>query len=110
MRRCLGIPSAETCWNGFTGHDALNTALAPYLSVIPKDPLYGSRGYGTYLYQAPGSYWLPDSGTVSGLYSLALAPEANPSSDADCLGWKWAAWDVGFHCLPWCRQCGYLAH
>lgn len=110
VRRCLGIPSTETCWNGFIGNDTLNTALAPYLSVIPKDPLYGSRSYGTYLYQAPGNYWLPAPiNTVSGSYSLALAPEASPNSDTDCLGWKWAAWDDPFHCLPWCRQCGYLA-
>lgn len=110
VKRCLGVPSSETCWGGFTGNDALNAALEPYLKNIPKDPLYGKRGYGAYLYQAPGNYWLPvPIDTVNGSYAIAFAPDDTPdASESLCLGWKWAAWDIGFHCVPWCRQCGYL--
>lgn len=36
---CLGHTTATSCWNGqYTGSDSLNTALQPYISVIPDDP------------------------------------------------------------------------
>ena len=108
---CLGIPSTEQCWNGPHGNDALNAALAPYLAEIPKDPLYGSRIYGTYVYRSPGNWWLPSTGTKTGSYSIAFEPdEICPNNDDDCRGWKWAAWDSGFHGAGGCwRNCGYLA-
>ncbi len=110
---CLGVPSTEQCWGGPYGSDALNTALAPYLANIPKDPLYGTRIFGTYVYRSPGSYWL-STGAQSGNYSLAFAPDDYPQSS--CAAYTWGAWDMppgGVHCPPdgtgWCRQCGYLA-
>ena len=109
---CLGVPSTEQCWGGPRGNDALNAALAPYLAKIPKDPLYGGRIYGTYTYRSPGNWWLPGIGTKTGSYSIAFELEKIcPNNDNDCRGWKWAAWDNGFHCPSGgcCRQCGYLA-
>ena len=108
---CIGIPSSEQCWGGPYGDDALNLDLKPYLSDIPKDPLYGSRIYGTYVYSSPGYWWLPNS-NATGTYSLAFETGVFPHNDNDCLGWKYAAWDgrPGPHCPVGgsCRQCGYL--
>ena len=111
---CLGIPSSEQCWGGPSGNDALNAALAPYLAKIPKDPLYGKRVYGTYVYRSPGNNWLPAIGTKTGSYSISFeVDKLCPSNDNDCLRWQWAAWDdapPGPHCPTGgcCRQCGYL--
>ncbi|MDO8592533.1 MAG: hypothetical protein Q7R92_02005, partial [bacterium] len=112
---CLGVPSTEQCWGGPLGDDALNTALQPYLKNIPKDPLYGSRIYGTYTYRSPGKYWLPAPvNAVTGSYSISFETDKFPNNDVDCLNWKWAAWDEnppGPHCPAGgsCRQCGYLS-
>ena len=114
---CLGVSSSEQCWGGPYGNDALNLALKPYLTSIPKDPLYGSRIYGTYIYTAPGSWWLPygDGAIIgTGKYSLSFVTDIFPNNDSDCLRWKWAAWDgnpPGPHCPVGgsCRQCGYLS-
>lgn len=112
---CLGIPSSEQCWGGPHGNDALNTALAPYLAKIPKDPLYGGRIYGAYTYRSPGKWWLPVIGAKIGAYSISFQPDKYPSNDNDCLKWRWAAWDEsppGPHCPAGgcCRQCGYLGY
>lgn len=88
-KACLGIPSTEVCWGGFTGNDSLNLEFAPYLSQIPKDPEYGKRNYGTYLYESPGMYHLPTGGIATGDYILAFAPDDDPSANASlCLGWS----------------------
>ncbi|MDI6602649.1 MAG: prepilin-type N-terminal cleavage/methylation domain-containing protein [Patescibacteria group bacterium] len=91
--KCLGIENATTtCWQGGVSVDSnLNSALAPYLSKIPLDPLYGSRKKGNaYLYSdekskvawhcndtyyptGPFLFWLPDGKTQ--VYN-----------DADCKG------------------------
>ena len=90
--KCLGIESGTTCWGGgVSGDDSLNSALAPYISKIPLDPLYGSRAKGNvYLYadansivahhcsdasypKGPYLFWLPDGKTQ--VYN-----------DADCKG------------------------
>lgn len=111
---CLGVPSSEQCWGGPYGNDALNSALSPYLALIPKDPLYGSRIYGTYAYRSPGSWWLPDLGYQTGSYSIAFeVDKLCPVSDNDCLGWKWASWDEAppgpHYPTGGCgRHCGYL--
>lgn len=107
--RCLGIPSTEQCWGGFTGDDALNAALTPYLSKIPVDPLYGTRSYNTYIYQSPGTNAYPGF-TDSGLYAIAFAPDESPDASPElCLGWTWGAYDNTLHCTGgYCRQCGYM--
>jgi prepilin-type N-terminal cleavage/methylation domain-containing protein len=113
---CLGVPSTEQCWGGPSGNDALNAALAPYLAKIPKDPLYGSRIYGAYVYRSPGSYWLPAPiNAVGGSYSIAFEPEklCPANNNNDCSNWTWASWDNppgGIHCPAGgcCRHCGFL--
>ena len=113
---CLGVSSSEKCWGGPKGNNALNSALKPYLTRIPKDPLYGKRIYGTYTYRSPGKCWLPGVGTRTGAYSIAFeVDKLCPANDNDCLEWRWAAWDgspPGPHCPSGgcCRQCGYLGY
>lgn len=49
---CVGVPTGQTCWGdrNFPGSDALITALSPYMSSLPQDPL-PNRGWGDrYLY------------------------------------------------------------
>lgn len=115
---CLGVSSAESCWGGTTfGNDSVNAALAPYLALIPKDPLYGqtSRVYRTYAYRSPGSYWLPSPvNTVTGAYAIAFEADKYTGGDPYCGGWTFGAWDQppgATHCPAGgnCRQCGYLA-
>lgn len=111
---CLGVPSTEQCWGGTYGNDALNTALSPYFSEIPKDPLYGKRIYGTYTYRSPGSYWLPSPiNTKTGSYSISFQSDTFPATSIGCSGWTWGAFDNSpgaVHCPAGgsCRQCGYL--
>lgn len=118
---CLGVPSTEGCWGTSAttttparGSNSLNAALAPYLPEIPKDPQYGARIYGTYVYRSPGTYWLPSPvNTKNGSYSLAFEPDSYKKGDPKCGGWTIGAFDQapgGVHCPTNgnCRQCGYL--
>jgi len=115
---CLGISS---CWSDVIGSSAVDTALQPYLSTIPTDPL-DERIYNAYVYRSPGKYWLPSpinfvqGGPTS--YSIAWKPDvpdnSNPT-EAQCkaMGGTWAAWDNSpgaTHCPSGgsCRQCGML--
>jgi len=110
---CLGVPLTEQCWGGSYGNDALNLALAPYLPEIPKDPLYGKRIYGTYVYRSPGNYWLPSPiNTVAGSYSIAFEADSFENYP-NCGGWTFGAFDESpgaVHCPSSgsCRQCGYV--
>ena len=94
--KCLGIGSATTCWNGgVSGSDSLNSALAPYISKIPLDPLSGSRTKGNaYLYlDASSGTWngvawhCTGASYPKGPYLLWL-PDGKTQvyDDADCKG------------------------
>jgi prepilin-type N-terminal cleavage/methylation domain-containing protein len=71
---CLGHNSTETCWNGsYSGGDALNSALSPYISPIPDDPRNDTSCYGdSYLYHNPEGddsamlHWYYESDTQYG--------------------------------------------
>lgn len=121
---CLGMNPAETCWGGTSGSEALNAALAPYLSKIPRDPI-SSRLYNAYTYRSNGTgngfcYSYPDAGgtwfNVYGYYGLSWKPtdvDATTPTQGDCskVGGIWGAWDQApgaTHCPAGgsCRQCG----
>ncbi len=110
--KCLGMSSATTCWNGnVSGSDSLNSALAPYISKLPLDPLYGSRTKGNaYLYadsnfapswhcnntiypKGPYLLWVPDGTT-------------DPSNDAYCKGLGFYACCGSISCAEG-RFCAY---
>ena len=93
VAKCLGMGSATTCWNGgVAGSDSLNSALAPYISKIPLDPLSGSRAKGNaYLYMdanGMGVAWhCTGASYPKGPYLLWL-PDGKTQvfDDADCKG------------------------
>ena len=63
--RCLGHTSSQTCWIGsYSGLDAINTALSPYMAKIPDDPKNNTACYGdAYLYNTN-----IDAGAGTGTY------------------------------------------
>ncbi len=115
---CLG---ASSCWGGAVNNPTVDAAIGSYINPIPLDPI-PTRVYGAYLYQSPGSYWLPAPiGTVSGgPYSFMIAwqpdiPDSATPTSAQCeaMGGIWAAWEIAAgapHCASGgsCRQCGIL--
>ena len=80
--RCLGLTESQSCWVGAVGLTTLNTALAPYLPAIPRDPRGSYCGGDAYIYHsnhAPGG---PVPGSPDGAYMFWYAQ--GPEDDKTC--------------------------
>ena len=88
---CLGHGTAGQCWaGGYSGSDALDASLAPYISKVPDDPLNRTSGYGdAYMYNS--SY--PTSAGTGAVVHWGIE-KSNPTS-ADCAGGYLDNWGAG---------------
>lgn len=87
VTHCIGVPAGQTCWGDrvMPGSDSLITALTPYISVLPTDPL-PDRGWGDrYLYN---DGFVNDNCTASTIYGrfILWRTEKTSGTDRDCLG------------------------
>ncbi len=85
---CFGAPTSESCWNGgYTGMNALQTAMAPYMANFPvTGAASGNQAYNRFLYAYSST--VP---VVNGLYGAVLIwPKENTMTSADCSYPSWA--------------------
>ncbi len=96
---CLGHASAQTCWRGaFSGCDALNTALQPYMAKIPDDPENNTAYYGdAYVYLFSGT----DNGIVAPFLHWGMDQQTNSSV---CFGGAGGQWDSRGRNRYWCEM------
>ena len=86
--KCIGVKTGTTCWGdrNMPGDSSLLSALSPYISLLPTDPL-PSRGWGDRYLYLDGSTWSIGCGGGSFLPGKYILWRPNtPPQTAGCLG------------------------